>query len=46
MTPPPHAGSDPSRRRLRDLPAMIALIALSAFFAVVEVLLILKIGGG
>jgi len=25
---------------------MIALIALSAFFAVVEVLLILKIGGG
>ncbi|MGZ6545585.1 MAG: hypothetical protein ACXVEI_09765 [Actinomycetota bacterium] len=46
MTPPPYEGSDPSRRRLRDLPAMIALIALSAFFAVVEVLLILKIGGG
>ena len=46
MTPPPHAGSDRTRRRLRDLPAMIALVMLSAFFAVVEVLLILKIGGG
>ena len=46
MTPSPRSGSDPSRRRLRDLPAMIALITLSAFFAVVEVLLITKIGGG
>jgi hypothetical protein len=45
VTPPPDPGSDPSRRRARDLPAMIALITLSAFFAVVEVLLILKIGG-
>jgi hypothetical protein len=45
VSPPPHSGSDPSRRRLRDLPAMIALVALSAFFAVAEVLLILKIGG-
>ena len=45
MTPPSDPGTDQPRRRLRDLPAMIALIALSAFFAVVEVLLILKIGG-
>jgi hypothetical protein len=46
VTPPPRTGSDPSpRRRLRDLPAMIALVALSAFFTVVEVLLILKVGG-
>jgi hypothetical protein len=46
VTSPPRSGSDPSRRRLRDVPAMIALITLSAFFAVVEVLLITKIGGG
>jgi hypothetical protein len=45
VTPPAPTGSDPSPRRLRDLPAMIALVALSAFFTVVEVLLILKVGG-
>ena len=44
MKAPRRSGSDMSRR-LRDLPALIALFALSAFFAVVEVLLIAKIGG-
>jgi hypothetical protein len=45
MTTPAPTRSDPPPRRLRDLPSMIALVALSAFFTVVEVLLILKVGG-
>ena len=44
--PTPRSGTEPSRRRLKELTAFIALIFLSMVFAVGEVLLILRVGNG